>query len=106
MKLTNENILEEYNQLDDIEKYQYLIDASSMNAPVEKYNIDKNVIADCASKLWQYELYLYSDSKILNGVCFLISYLLKSGITPTFYKELGLPRITGLEQAIKRMNEF
>ena len=103
MKLTNESILEEYNQLDEIEKYQYLIDASSMNSPVQKYNIEKNIIADCASKLWQKELYLYSESRILNGVCFLISYLLKLGIEPTFYKELGLPAIKGLEIAIKKM---
>jgi sulfur transfer protein SufE len=103
MKITNESILEEYNSLTDMEKYEYLIDASDLNRPNINYNVDDNLIRDCVSKLWCCELYLYSDSKLINGVCFFITYLIMLGIEPTFYKELGLPAIKGFDVAIKRM---
>ena len=101
--MTNEMILEMFKDKDELEKYELLVNFSSINIPIDELNVEVNEIKDCSSKLYQHKLYLYAASKILNGVCYLIVLLILNNIEPTFHKQIGLAQVNGLDVAIKRM---
>jgi len=100
---TNESILNECGK--DYELYKYLINKSKLNPPNLFLNIKENEMKDCVSQLWcnKIPIYLNSNSDILNGVCYLITELLKNNIEPTFYLQLELANVKGLTEAIKKL---
>ena len=103
METFNDIIINIMNDMDEIEKYEFLSQLSDMNKPIQKYNIPANKITECTSSLYQYEKYMWSSSKIINGVCYLVICLVNQNIQPTFHKHIGLNMITGIEKGIKKM---
>lgn len=101
--MTNETILNKFKDMDDLEVYQALLNYSDINIPIEEFNIDQNEIKQCVSKMWQFNNYLYSNSRIVNGVCYLITILILDGIKPTFHHSLNLSKVDGFDVAIKNM---